>query len=198
MDFRIVQGEARKEYIEILMEWRLKYFRQFPYLYEGSREYEESYLEGFLSHSNGILALASHGDSVVGIVTALPLLSEFGIATETDALAQVAKVSASAIFYIGEVIVDRGYRGRGLSRRLLELAEEYARSKGFTTCSLLTVVREDEHPLRPKDYISTDAVWRNLGYQRAGVATTFEWPTIHPGGEVSSVSNPMEYWIKRI
>lgn len=197
IDVEIINGEELPSFVDLLMEWRLSYFREFPYLYEGSREYEERYLSGFVSHHESILVVARE-DKVCGLLSALPLLSEFEIAAEVDSLCAALNVPASEVFYIGEVVVDKECRGTGVARRLIAEAERHAVSHSYRACCLLSVVREEDHPLRPQNYRSSDDVWRKLGYVRSSVITQFEWPTIQSDGKVRNMSNDMRYWVKQL
>lgn len=53
---------------------RMRVFREWPYLYEGSLEYELDYLATYLNSANSLIVQVRDGDRLVGASTALPLL----------------------------------------------------------------------------------------------------------------------------
>ena len=48
-------------------------FRAFPYLYDGSVNYEERYLQTYIRSPRAVIVSASDGGTIVGAATALPL-----------------------------------------------------------------------------------------------------------------------------
>ncbi|KAB2850264.1 MAG: GNAT family N-acetyltransferase, partial [Hyphomicrobiaceae bacterium] len=56
-----------------LAELRIKVFRAWPYLYEGTLEYEQKYLRNFASAMGAILVAARDGHPIVGVATASPI-----------------------------------------------------------------------------------------------------------------------------
>lgn len=64
------------DYLETLARFRIKYFREYPYLYDGSMDYEAGYIESFRDNDKAILLIAKDGDKVVGVSTAMPLVSD--------------------------------------------------------------------------------------------------------------------------
>ena len=62
--------EARKALLDDLARLRITVFREWPYLYEGSLDYEQRYLRDFLDIPQAALIIARDGDEIVGAATA--------------------------------------------------------------------------------------------------------------------------------
>ena len=62
-------GEAARPFLTEIALLRIAVFREFPYLYEGSLEYEMQYLNDYLSSKNSLIVLATHGSVIIGAST---------------------------------------------------------------------------------------------------------------------------------
>ena len=167
--------------IPALARLRITVFREFPYLYGGSLEYEEKYLSTYRDCKESVVALALDGDEVIGASTALPLAAES--AQVTRAFEQ-QPYPLNEIFYCGESILLPSYRGRGIYREFFAAREQHARKLGgFRWITLCAVVRASDHPRRPRDFVPLNAIWRKFGYtQYSELRTTFEWQDLDEAG----------------
>ncbi len=188
-----LDGEKIRGALGPLAELRIRVFREFPYLYEGSLEYEKSYLEHYARSPRSRVVLVLDGERVVGASTVIPL---------ADAQADMqepftrAGLDLSDIDYLGESVLLREYRGRGFGVRFFELREAHAREHGLRVCAFCAVERPAEHPLRPKDYVPNDAFWAKRGYEKAPeYRTTLSWLDL---GEKEQTAKPMTFWLKRL
>ncbi|OQX70280.1 MAG: GNAT family N-acetyltransferase [Sorangiineae bacterium NIC37A_2] len=186
-------GEALWSALGPLAELRIRVFREFPYLYEGSLAYEEGYLEHYAHSPRSRVVLVWDGDRVVGASTVIPL---------ADAQADVqepftrAGIDLSGIDYFGESVLLREYRGRGFGVRFFELREAHALEHGLGVCAFCAVERPADHPLRPKDYVPNDAFWAKRGYEKVPeLRTTLSWLDL---GEMEQTAKPMTFWLKRL
>ena len=189
---RIFQGIQIKPHIETIAQMRIKYFREFPYMYEGSMDYERTYLDGFSKEKDSLLVMAYDGDNLCGFVTGMPLETEASILESLDTATDL-----ETNYYLSEFIVEELYRGKGLSRLLDEAIENKALSLGYSGFSILTVKRADIDPRRPEMYRGTDAVWEKLGFIKTETSILFSWPTILENGSVEDIENLMDFWLKR-
>ena len=178
--------------IPALAALRITVFREFPYLYDGSLEYEEKYLATYRECATSIVALALDGEQVVGASTALPLSAE--TANLKNAFAGQPYVLAE-IFYCGESILLPAYRGRGVYREFFTARERHARVLGgYKWMALCAVARPSTHPRRPPDYVPLDAIWQKFGYtQQSDLRATFEWQDLD---ETSPSPKEMVFWLK--
>lgn len=173
---------------------RIEVFRSWPYLYQGSLDYEADYLQVYLDSPDSLAVLVYDGDRVVGASTALPLDHE---SEEFTAPFRRAGRDPSESFYCGESVLLPEYRGQGWGVRFFEEREAHARALGrFQQSCFAAVERPDSHPLRPADYVPLHAFWRRRGYQRhPELATTYSWQDVDQGEETEK---PMVFWLKSL
>lgn len=69
-------GSELEPHLDALGALRIAVFREYPYLYDGSLEYEREYLRTYLKSAGSLVVLAFDDDRVVGATTCLPMLDE--------------------------------------------------------------------------------------------------------------------------
>lgn len=188
-----VRGLAVAPYLPDLAALRREVFREYPYLYEGSLAYEQSYLQSYAGSARSVLVLALQGPHVVGASTALPLL-EHG-----EPLGPVlanAGIDPERVFYFGESVLLRSYRGQGIGRAFFDRREAAARELGFQFATFCAVVRPEQHPACPRDYVPHDAFWNRRGFhKREDIVAQFSW---HDLGATEETPKPMVFWLKEL
>ncbi len=187
-------GKAAEPFIDELARLRIEVFREFPYLYNGSTDYERTYLRTYLDVPESVIAIAFDDDRVVGASTGLPM------SVETDEVKQPFIANGydpEQIFYFGESVLEPKYRGRGLGVRFFVEREAHARSLGrFRLTAFCAVQRPEDHSRRPRDYQPLDEFWIKRGYRKhSELTTTFSWQDLD---ESSQSPKPMVFWIKHI
>lgn len=185
-------GADIAEVFDDLARLRIAVFRDYPYLYEGSVEYEKGYLQTYLQSERSFLFAVYDGDAMVGATTCIPLEDE---TTEIRKPFEDAGFAVAAICYFGESILLPAYRRLGLGHRFFDERESHARNLGnFEICCFCSVDRGDNHPLKPAGYRSNDAFWLKRGYQKEpALQSTMEWPDL---GEAVSTPKTMIFWTK--
>ncbi|MFC4424953.1 GNAT family N-acetyltransferase [Deinococcus navajonensis] len=187
-------GEQIREVLGDLAQLRVSVFRAFPYLYEGSAEYEAGYLETYLQTPDSVAVLVRDGQRVVGASTALPLRAE---TAELRAPFEENGFNVDDVFYLAESVLLPAYRGRGLGVRFFEEREAHARALGrFTLTAFCAVERPEDHPRRPDGFVPLDGFWRRRGYHKhPELQTTLSWPDLD---EQSASPKPMTFWLKSL
>ena len=66
-------GAAILPHLDALADLRIRIFYDYPYLYEGSRDYEWRYLQTYAQAADSVVVGAFDGSRLVGAATALPL-----------------------------------------------------------------------------------------------------------------------------
>jgi GNAT superfamily N-acetyltransferase len=190
--FRTFSGPAAIPYFDDLARLRLEVFRAFPYLYEGSRDYERDYLSKYARSPGALFVLAFDDGKVVGASTGMPMVGE---TNEVKAPFIVSGFNTDEFFYFGESVLLPGYRGRGIGVRFFDERETYAaRLPGIRYCTFCAVERPDDHPRRPPDYVPLDTFWKNRGYApMSDLRTSFSWRDID---ETAESPKPMAFWLK--
>jgi len=192
--FQHFEGAAIRAVIEPLAHLRITVFRDFPYLYEGSLEYEREYLTTYAASERALLFAAFDGIQMVGATTCIPLSDE---TEEVQAPFLGSGYDLSSVFYFGESILLSKYRGMGLGHRFFDAREAHAAKFGaYRLTCFCAVERPEDHPLRPAGYRALDEFWIKRGYQKdPSLHTHFSWPDL---GEQHSTPKTMTYWTKSL
>ncbi len=193
--FRIttLHGSELSGVLEALASLRIRVFREFPYLYAGSLEYEKAYLQTYIDCPQSIAVLAWNGDELIGASTGLPMPAEVA---EFQAPFVEAGYELSELFYCAESVLLPEYRGQGIYREFFQRREQHASECGATSAVFCVVVRPHDHPLRPAGYQPLDSVWSYFGYSpMAGFTTEFSWQDVD---ETAETSKTMQFYGKSL
>jgi GNAT superfamily N-acetyltransferase len=188
-----LHGAGIAPYLDALAALRIRVFRDWPYLYAGSMDYERQYLQSYLRCPESIVVVAMQGGDCVGATTALPLQSA---EPEWQAPFVAAKLPLEHTLYFGESVVLPGYRGYGIGVAFFATREAHARALGLGECSFCAVQRPADHPLRPAGYVGNEDFWHKRGYRpRPELIGHYDWPDL---GEAHSSRKSMQYWSKTL
>lgn len=194
MTYKTFKSEEIKTVFEDLASLRITVFRDYPYLYEGTLEYEKEYLQTYVKSKKSFLFTVFAGDKMVGATTCIPL------ADETEEVKKPfieAGMDINTIFYFGESILLPQFRGLGIGNRFFE--EREAHTKHFRTFKITcfcAVERPENHPLKPESYVSLNNFWIKRGYQKEiFLQSKFDWLDIN---DTTSTLKSMTYWTKNI
>lgn len=194
IELRSLKGEGIAGILADLARLRIAVFRDWPYLYDGSLEYEQAYLAKFARAGGAVCVVAYDGDAIVGASTGAPMIEE---AREFVLPFRRAGHDLTEIFYCGESVLLKEYRGQGIGHRFFDLREAHARALGgFAHSAFCRVVRSADHPLMPANYVPLDAFWRKRGYVPApGLVASYRWKDLDQAEETS---HPMQFWMKAL
>ena len=186
-----VTGTAFEPWLEPVAALRIQVFRDFPYLYDGSLDYEKHYLQRYIDSPNSTLVLAVVGNEVVGASTALPMLDA------DEAFQQPFRdqdYNLADIYYFGESILLAPYRGMGVGHCFFDAREKAAQAQGCRITTFCAVQRPADHPARPLDYVPHDVFWGKRGYQpRPDLTCEYHWRDI---GDSEETLKSMLFWTK--
>jgi GNAT superfamily N-acetyltransferase len=173
---------------------RIAVFRAWPYLYDGTLEYEQGYLRKFAEAPDAIVSAAFDDDQLIGCATAAPLDQ---VEAEFVAPFRARNMDVSKFFYCGESVLLEPYRGHGIGQDFFDHREHRARDLGgFMHCTFCAVVRPATHPLRPEEYQPLDPFWMKRGYIKVeGMTTAFSWKDIDLPDETPKT---MQFWMKAL
>lgn len=194
IEVRSLTGDDIKSVLPELARLRIIVFRDWPYLYDGTLAYEEQYLAKFAAAKGAVCVIARDGDQIVGASTGAPMIEH---ADEFAEPFKAAGYDISKIFYCGESVLLTSHRGHGIGHAFFDHREAQARKLGgFTHSTFCRVVRTDDHPLKPKDYVPLDSFWRKRGYQPVeGILATYSWKDIDQDHETEK---KMQFWMKAL
>jgi GNAT superfamily N-acetyltransferase len=186
-----VGGRALAAYVPALAALRIEVFREFPYLYDGTLEYESRYLQQYARSERSVIVIARDGADVVGASTAMPLLEH------SEALGPMftaVGIDPARVYYFGESVLRASYRGRRIGHAFFDGREARARELGFASAAFCAVERPSDHPRRPANYRSHDVFWTKRGFvKRPDLRTQLSWRDLD---DTTETPKPMVFWYK--
>ena len=180
---------ARLAALPDLARLRIAVFREWPYLYDGTPDYEARYLAHFIEEDGAVLVVARDGDAIVGMATASPMAGQ-----DEEVCAPFAQAGhdVSRLHYFGESVLLPDYRGIGIGHAFFDHREAGARAAGARATCFCGVVRPADHPLRPAGARDLAPFWRARGYVPVeGMIGHYDWKDIDQPGETR---HPMQFW----
>jgi GNAT superfamily N-acetyltransferase len=185
-------GPALNQALPDLARLRIEVFRAFPYLYDGTPDYEEIYLADFAAGKDCIIIAAEHAEQIIGCATGSALASH----EEFAAPFLTAGYDPNQVFYFGESVLLPPYRGHGIGHKFFDLREAHATQRGYRYASFCAVNRPQDHPLKPENYSPLDAFWQKRGYRKVPrLAAQLRWREI---GERQESEHPMQFWMREL
>jgi GNAT superfamily N-acetyltransferase len=191
-----LSGPAVAGALEDVARLRIEVFRAWPYLYDGTFEYERAYLAEFAEANDAVVIVARDGARIVGAATAAPLS---GHTAGFVPLFEAHGIEPERVFYCGESVLGEAYRGRGIGHAFFDRREAHARRcrgalGAYTHITFCGVVRDAFDPRKPAGYQPLDAFWRKRGYAPVpGLVGSYDWKEI---GAVTETPHTMQFWMK--
>jgi len=189
--YRRLVGAELIQHLPALARLRIEVFHAFPYLYEGTMEYEQQYLQTYAQAPESVIVGAFDGEQLVGAATATALIREPDYVT--DAFRRLGW-NPVEFFYYGESVLQLAYRNQGAGVRFFEERENHARALGYRKAVFCAVDRPADHPRRPAEYVPLDAFWNRRGFQKVPeLQCFFSWQDLD---EDQQSEKSMTFWRK--
>lgn len=172
---------------------RIAVFKDWPYLYAGSLDYERDYLAAYAATADAVCVVACVAGEVIGASTGLPLLDD-GPAFRRPFAA--AGIDPAQVFYFGESVLLPAWRGRGIGHAFFDAREAHARALGrFGLTAFCAVDRAADDLRRPPGHRDNTAFWHKRGYARQpGMTMQLGWDEIGVG----EVLHPLTFWTRAL
>lgn len=194
LELKNYHGAELAPHLDALGALRIGVFREYPYLYDGSLDYERDYLGIYTRTPRSLVVLAWDADRAVGATTCLPLVDE-GPEFQKPFLDH-GGYDLKDICYFGESILLPQYRGLGVGKAFFARREAHARALGLRIAAFCAVDRPVDHPQRPAGYRTLDTFWQSQGYTRQpGLQATFVWKET---GEAAESPKTLTFWTKNL
>ncbi|XYK79995.1 MAG: GNAT family N-acetyltransferase [Labrenzia sp.] len=189
IEIRRLTGDELKKTLGALAQLRISVFRAWPYLYEGSLDYEEKYLGRYAETEGAVIVGAYDNERLVGAATGKPLAGEY---EAFQAPLKAKGFDTDKIFYMAESVLEPAYRGQGIGHLFFDEREAHAMELGYAGAVFCAVMRSDEHPMRPAGYQPLDPFWIKRGYTKLdGVILALPWQDV---GDLIETEKPMQVW----
>jgi len=193
VEVRVLGSEEIGTHLEEIATLRHSVFRDWPYLYDGSLDYERQYVASYRNHPGALVVGALDGGRLVGASTSTPmeeLSAEFAVPFNAIGIPR------SNVLWGPESALLPAWRGQGIGHRFFALREAHARAMARTHVAFASILRPDNHPLRPAAARTNDAFWRRQGYAPlAGFVVEFGWKDV--GADVETLKR-LQVWMKAL
>lgn len=190
---RALTGADLEAALDDMARLRITVFRDWPYLYDGTLEYERHYLQAYRDSPDALLVAAFDGDRIVGGSTSAPMEDHAG--EFADPLRDCG-VALENILYGAESVLLPEYRGKGVGHRFFDLREAHARRLGRSHVAFCSVQRPADHPLRPAAHRGNEAFWTKRGYRELpGAIAYFSWQDVDQPQETAK---PLQFWMRAL
>lgn len=173
---------------------RIEVFRDWPYLYDGDTAYEREYLAVYAGSPDSLFVLAIDRGEVVGASTGMPLADEsaaFQLAFREQG------IDPARVFYFGESVLRRPWRGRGIGHRFFDEREAWARRLGrFSMTAFCAVERAPDDPRAPPGHRVNDLFWCKRGYRRQDdMLCELDWREL---GQAAPTTQRLRFWLRAL
>ncbi len=193
IEVRALSGEALAAALDDVARLRIAVFRDWPYLYDGSLDYERAYLQTYRDSPGALLVGAFDGARLVGASTSTPMEDH---AAEFSAPFLALNIPLENILYGAESVLLPEYRGQGVGHAFFDAREAHALALGRTHVAFASVKRPDTHPQRPAQFRTNDAFWLGRGYAPLpGILAEFSWKDL---GSSYETVKPLQFWMRAL
>lgn len=194
MDIEVLKGKEISRYQEQFIQMRMAFYREYPYLYSGNKEFERKYFNMFIANADSRLIVAKEEEEVVGMIIGMPLK-----ATMEDIQKPFKEMErpVDSIYYLGDILVPKNHKGEGIGSALYEEFEGVVRGmKKYKEIDLYEIVRPTQHPRKPQDYKPLETFWEKRGYDlEADIRTQLSWKEI---GEKQETPHSLIVYLKKV
>lgn len=194
----VVLGMQIMNYIDIVPEIILNTFKEYPYLHSPSLEEKKEYVSWFADHTEGMLIICQDKQKLAGFITGVPIQAVRDFVVDINSLFQKHGFNSDDYYYCGDVIVLPDYQKQGVCSTMFTLFEQQVESWGYKGITLITSIREENHPLKPKEYRDSESIWQHYGFEKTSIVIKNFQPTvIDAKGTVADRENSFAFWVKK-
>lgn len=200
--FKILDAKTFPNYLDAIVDLRIKAFSQFPYLFaRRNKEMDKAYLTGYMTHPDGrMMVFCDENDHVIAMCAGSPLNHDLGQSCSLtgcflDRLPW-SKEKIQQSYYVGDVIVHKDYQDASVLRQLVQYGEKTLAECGYRYVTFITADHPKNHPMRPKGYRDLNDKLGLLGYEKIDVSLSATYDTYQPDGSHREQENPLAFWVK--
>jgi GNAT superfamily N-acetyltransferase len=193
---QILQGEVITSRVKDITDLSLSNYREYPYLYEGTEDEYLPLIQHYAESESGIACLLFDNEKPIGVAIGMPM-SAMRENYKQPLLNCSEKIDIDSIFYLGEFLLLKEYRGKGLGKQMYIEFERLVMANGnFKSIWFCKISEFDSHPLMPTNYKSLDDFWKKLGFeQQEHLNFSVFWRNV---SEIDDSPHKLAYWMKSL
>lgn len=189
-----LQGQQIKPFVEQITNLSLEVYREAPYLYEGSLEEYGPFIGYYSESAQGIASLVFVHDTLVGVAIGMPMVEMREKYLQPYAMKRPGE-NLSEVFYLGEFLLLKEYRGKGWGKEMFSSFEAKAQEQNFKKICLCSIT-ESHLNCDYQDNSSTDRFWEKLGFTKCeDITFSVAWKNV---GTEENHPHQMVYWFKAL
>jgi len=198
INIQTYSGESLAVEIGVLADFRLRYFREFPYLYVGTEEGEREHIAEYITNPAARLIITRDAERIVGVAIGTMLFTETEILRQAGEPLRQLGIVPEQCYYFGEMIIVPEEQSKSIGKQMLEALKNAGREQGAARFCFLSVARESNDIRRPAGYVDSDMIFRKFGFEKTDVFVTYEWKTVQSDGSIEKVANRLDMWIDKM
>ena len=196
MQFLVLKNLEIERYLEEVIKLRVEVFREYPYLYDGNLEYEKEYFKDFVKDSTARVILVKDGFEVVAVATSIAL-SNAHLCDDIHKPFIEKGYDVERFYYYGEIMIDKNYRNKGISKQIYGLREKEVLSLGFDRLCFATILKDSDK--MPQDYFDPAEMWKSMRFdEHLDMQVECSWPKIQYDGSTREQVSKLNFWVKKI
>lgn len=194
ISYKSIAGSQINDWIIPLAELRIQIFKDWPYLYLGSLDYEQKYLSRYARAEKSFITMAFDHDQLIGATSCIWLPQESD--PEIKKAFTDRDLDLNKIVYFGESILFSQYRGLGIGSQFMQDRENFAQDVCHADyVAFCSVVRPVDHPLKPDNYQPLDNFWSKRGFKKQDdMFCKMKWPDMNESIDSEKV---LQFWMKK-
>jgi GNAT superfamily N-acetyltransferase len=194
MRMELLHGKEIDAHVKQITDLALIIYREYPYLYEGTEEEYLPLIQHYAQSERGLAYLLYDDEKPVGVAigTALQSMRE---SYKEPILNSHLKDEIDSLFYLGEFLLLKEYRGKGFGKQMYNDFEKTVKTnKSYTGICFCKIVEFDQHPGMPANYKPLDGFWSTLGFHKLpNIQFSVSWRNVN---EQNESPHQLVYWIK--
>ena len=190
--YKVLKGKEIAPYVAAITKLCHTVYKEYPYLYDAEEDDYTYYLGQYSESENSIICFAFDGEQPIGMASGIPLKeyrSHYVLPFINNGY------DLTKIFYLGELILLKDYRGNGVGKYMYLAVEQNVRdSQNYTLISFSQIDESFVKAVKPDDYVNINGFWEKLGFvKHPELSYNAVWRDI---GESEYSKHPMFYWTK--
>lgn len=195
IEIKTFKGKELAPYINDIVTLCHTVYSEYPYLYDGNDAGYEEYISSYADSPSSMACLVFDGEKVIGAATGIPLIESRDLYQQ--AFKDNGEADLSGIYYLGELVLLKSYRGAGTGMKLHEGFENLVRSSSkYHKIALISIDLPAEDLRKPADYRPIAPFWQKLSYQQQpNIYFIAPWVNV---GEKTESMHRMVFWTKSL
>lgn len=189
LDVKFLDEDDAEDFLEDFAYLINDEFQSFPYLMTPQDRLNGEVIARFLKPKTSKLMIGYLKDKPISYAISCGLSDESGFVKDKF---EEQNLPLKEYYFVGYLVTNEEYRGKGYFKQLVNAHIKYARSKKYKYAVFLSVQREEDHPSRPENYVSHEVFWKSIkATKMKDMQVEIPWERIDTG-EVEK--NTLDVW----